>query len=61
MEATRPVPEARVGTIVQLDTTRLPAARRCGGLLVDWLVDMGASTTLLSVSECKHMQGLHEL
>lgn len=60
-KVTKEVPEARVATIVQLDTIRDPLTSgllvqgRCGGPLVDWLVDMGASTTLLSVTEWKHM------
>lgn len=56
-----------MGTVVQLNTIRDPLTpgflvrEKCGRRLVDWLVDTGASTTLLSVTEWKHMPELQEL
>lgn len=55
VEATRPVPNARVVTVVQLQVFLLQG--RCRGCLVDWLVDTGASTTRLSVTEWKYIRG----
>lgn len=60
------MPEAQVGTVVQLGMTRdlltlgFRVRGRCWGWLSDWLVDTGASITLLSIHKWRHMLELQE-